>query len=207
MSTKPISRHFRPVKTSWRAMMDGSGSHVGQGLHDVDEDIYSGRGKSAFLGGTSPADGDPVVQVHRPFDRWLIEQATIETLKFQVFFGVAASFEGGNDAFAFTFYDSAGRTLASLQFDTDAIDFGIWVEDGVEREYSGESFLTDYLHALRASVDLTANVWSAELDGLPIFSGRAFTAMDPRPTIAAVGAEWIIADLLSPGDNWLLFDD
>lgn len=187
-----------------------SGSHENQGLHGIDEDIYVGRERSAFLGGTSPADRSDFVQVYHTIDPVQKLGSPLSALEFDVLFGVAASFEGGYDTFSFSFYSDAGEPLASIHFDTSEFDYGIWIDDSAEIYDTSESFLTDFLHHLQIKIDLKANLWEAELDGIAIFDSRPFTALasnDVSLAIGALAAEWRIADPQDPGDNWLLFDD
>ena len=54
---------------------------------------------------------------------------------------------------------------------------------------------------------VSGNVWSADLDGIPLFEEIAFTATESTRNVAGVAVEWEILDTTFPGDNWLLFDD
>ncbi len=185
------------------------GSHVGQGLHGIDEDIYVGQDHSAYLGGTPTDNQTDLVRVYHSFHEAVPQQAEIKRLQFQVLFGIVESLIGGYDTFSFVFYSETNEFLAALHFDTTEFDYGIWTDDGEEATYTGEVFLTDYLHLLTVEIDPQNNQWQADLDGIPIFETIAFTsqsANSPAP-VGKIAAEWRISDPSDPGDNWLLFDD
>ncbi|MDA7526291.1 hypothetical protein N8525_03925 [Verrucomicrobiales bacterium] len=178
------------------------GTNVTEGVHGIDEGLVSGQGNTAYLGANEPEDGTSLVSVHRTMD----ELAT-DVVRFQAIMGITESVERGNDIFSFGFFNEDGETLGTIYFDTTLFDYGVWTGDGRDATYTGEDFLSDYIHTLTVTIDLRANVWSADLDGIPLFDEIAFTAIESKRNVAGVAVEWEILDTTFPGDNWLLFDD
>lgn len=180
------------------------GTNIGQGVHGIDAEAIAGIGQSAYLGAIPPTLGTEAVSVFRPLASPVTSEAVVE---FQTVFGIATSTQSGEDIFTFTFYNADDDYLAAIQFDTTLLDYGIWQDDGSEAVHTGESFEMDVLYLLTVTIDLPANRWSADLDGLPIFTDADFTRSDVDKTLGSVAAEWILVDVNNPGDNWLLFDD
>jgi len=179
-----------------------AGTNLGEGVHGIDEGLVDGQGNTAYLGANEPADGTSSVRVHR-----VLDDLASDVVRFQTVLGITESVERGNDIFSFAFFNEDGETLGAIYFDTTLFDYGVWTGDGRDATHTGEDFLSDYIHTLTATIDLRANVWSADLDGIPVFEEITFTASDSERNVAGVAIEWEILDTTFPGDNWLLFDD
>ena len=179
-----------------------TGTNATEGVHGIDDGFVDGQGKTAYLGANVPAEGTSVVSLDRVMD----ESAT-GVVRFQTIVGITESVGFGTDTFSFGFFNDDGEVLGAIRFDTSLLDFGVWTDDGNEATHTGEDFLSDFVHALTATIDLRSNVWSADLDGIPLFEAIPFTASDATRSVAGVTVEWEIQDSADPGDNWLLFDD
>lgn len=181
------------------------GTHAGQTVHGIDDGAAPDLGKTGFLGANRPPSGTELVSIYRPLAPD-VAPATGE-VRFNVLFGITSSFSGGDDRFSFSILNSNDEFLAAIVFDTSDANFGVWTDDGVVFNDTGELFFTEYLHVLTANIDLERNVWTADLDGILIFDSIPFTGTNIARNVATVAAEWEIDFVDDPGDNWLLFDD
>ena len=179
-----------------------TGTNVSEGVHGIDDGFVDGQGQTAYLGANVPADDTSLVSLDRVMD----ESAT-GVVRFQCVLGITESVGPGTDVFSFGFFNDDGELIGAIRFDTTLLDFGVWTDDGSEATHTGEDYLSDFIHTLTATIDLRANVWSADLDGIPLFEAISFTSSDAARSIAGVTVEWEIQDPTDPGDNWLLFDD
>ncbi|NIP98779.1 MAG: hypothetical protein GWO24_37405, partial [Akkermansiaceae bacterium] len=65
------------------------------------------------------------------------------------------------------------------------------------------------LHVLSVLIDLELNLWSAAVDGVPIFVNETFNGTGLPRTLGPIAAEWQVAgdSPSSYGDNWMLVAD
>ena len=92
--------------------------------------------------------------------------------------GIQDSFaKTARDSFFVSIYNSSGLYLAGIRFDNRQATYGIWRADGANPDHdTGVIFYRGELHLLSFIVNLPANRWSAELDGVPLFENAPFTA-------------------------------
>lgn len=176
-------------------------------------------GKTAFLGFTPPSSTLTTLARSINYD-----PATegVHRLSFESYLGVQDSTNGRRDQFFISFYDIDGNFLAAIIFDNREAE-GLMVRGQGRADGSIQSYATDVpfirgdqvfdvvaLQILRVEIDLATNTWSAQLDGLPLFSDAPFTDPSFAPlTLGATAAEWELTSPLTllAGDNWLFVAD
>jgi len=214
----------------------GSSTHTGRALSGIDAEadhLISGIGHAAAIGGNNtvlppPPTVSRTVNVRRAFNLDPVALGQ-EVAQFHVTLGIKDSTFTGlatrRDNFQFAFYNSSGHLLAFLQFDNTTLDTltqapaqKIW-----RSSYSGASltkldtgftFFYDILMQLRVRINFRTNRWTASLDGLDLFTDQPFyTGPNPR-NLGTIAPEMYIhypvalnPATLTPGDNYMLFDD
>jgi hypothetical protein len=182
------------------------GNSVGVGVHGIDTNLLPGLGKTAFLGSARPKS--TFVAVFRPI---LYDPVTNGTpiVEFETLMGIQDSTNGHRDSFFFTFYNGSGNLLASIRFDNSDLSYGIWRLDGTNQVDTGVDFIRSELNLLFATVDYSNNVWSADLNGIPLFTGALFNATARPRNLGYIAAEWQLAGSTTNdfGNNWMLVAD
>ena len=181
-----------------------TGTHVGEGVHGIDEGRIDGLGKTAFLGFNPPSSNFVGVARSVDYDPLGAGNPTIE---FFSLVGIADSTNGEFDRFYISFYNISDDLLGAIVFDNTADDFGLLRSDGNELVHTGELFVNDEVQGLFVSIDFSTNTWSAKLDGLPVFTNETFNATGAALDLGSVAAEWEVMKPNKPGDNWMLFDE
>lgn len=182
------------------------GSSVGLGVHGIDSNALPALGKTAFIGYARPAS--TFVTVLRPF-RFDAVATNRPLIDFESLMGIQDSTNGYRDSFFFSFYNTNGSFLASIRFSNEDLSFGIWRLDGHAQFDTGRDFVRNELHLLHARMDFAANRWSADLDGIDLFTNAVFTGTTNPLTLGFTAAEWQLAstNLNNHGDNWMLLAD
>jgi len=167
--------------------------------------------KAGYLGFDRPASR--FTTVFRSFNHDPVATG-LSIIYFESLLGVQDSTNGFRDRFNISFYNSNGNFLAGLVFDNNS---GlIRRDDGISVHSTGVKFLVGdpilglaALQILELRIDLVANTWSGEIDGIPLFDRVPFTATIRPRILGPVAAEWQVAALstLSAGNNWLLVAD
>ena len=182
------------------------GNSVGVGVHGIDTNLIPGLGHTAFLGSARPKS--TFVAVFRPI---LYDPVTNGTpiVEFETLMGIQDSTNGNRDSFFFTLYNGTGHLLGSIRFDNTDLSYGIWRLDGTNQVDTGVDFVRAELHLLFASVDFSNNVWSADLDGIPLFTGAVFNATARPRNLGYIAAEWQLTGATTNdyGNNWMLVAD
>lgn len=182
------------------------GNSTNCGVHGIDNGMVPALDNTAFIGGGQPSSR--LVIVARPVN---IDPAADGTplIEFETLVGIEDSTNGKRDSFFFTFYSISGGRLASIRFSNENASFGLWRLDGASQFDTGADFIRGGLHLLFASVDLSRNRWSADLDGIPLFKDETFNATGQTLTFGSAAAEWQLAatDTTGYGDNWMLVAD
>jgi len=167
--------------------------------------------KAGYIGFDRPSNR--FTAVYRNFNHDPVASG-LPIINFESLLGVQDSTNGFRDRFHLSFYNSAGDFLAGITFD-NTTGF-IRRDNGSAVTSTGIKFLVGdpilglaALQILDVRIDLVKNVWSAEIDGIPLFSGVPFTATGKSRTLGAVAAEWEVAasSTASAGNNWLLVAD
>jgi hypothetical protein len=190
----------------WVGTNGWQGTSAGVGIHGIDQDQIPGLGKTAFLGFKRPKSTFVTV-----FRAALYNPATNQcpNLQFESLLGIEDSTNGRRDSFFISFYNIAGYLLASIRFDNVDASYGIWRLDASQQVDTGMDFIRSELHLLNTDIDLFNNVWSADLDGIPLFTGATFNATGVDRDLGFVAAEWQLSSSSTNqyGDNWMLVAD
>jgi len=198
--------NFTVGDDQWAGTDGWLGNNKGFGVHGIDYEIVPGLGKTAFLGFRQPAS--TFVAVLRPINVDPLTDGK-PIVEFETLMGVQDSTNGHRDSFFFSFYNTNGNFLASVRFSNEPLTFGIWRLDGTSQYDTGVTFARNELHLLFSRIDFSSNSWSADLDGIPLFTNSVFNASGRSRTFGSVSAEWQLASssTTNHGDNWLLVAD
>lgn len=160
-------------------------------VQGIDDGIVLGLGKSAFLGFNEPAtrwsyvarqlDHDPAAENSSRID--------IDTL-----LGIQDSTNGRYDYFFVSIYNISGEFLAPIQFSNEQEAYGIWRDDGRTLTDTTVDFLTGEVQLLVLHIDPINNRWSAEFDGIPLFTDEIFTQTGKDITLGSLAYEWQTTD-------------
>ncbi|YCM46151.1 hypothetical protein V2O64_08980 [Verrucomicrobiaceae bacterium 227] len=175
-------------------------------VQGIDDQVILGLSKSAFLGFNEPATRWTYVAKLFNHDSSQKGSALIEV---DTLLGVQDSTNGQNDSFFVSVYNIQGQFLAAIQLSTEEETYGIWRDDGEDLTDTTVDFITGELQLLVLNIDLINNRWSAEHDGIPLFTDQIFTKTINARTFGSLAYEWQVTDP-SPtnhGDNWLLVAD
>ena len=176
-------------------------------------------GKTAFLGFDRPAGA--LTRVFRPVSH--DPAATgLPIVEFESFLGVQDSTNSLRDLFSISFYDGGGTFLAAVVFDNTGNEAEMlrWrglEDDSIESHPTGVPFVRGdqifglvALQILGVQINLAANTWSAQLDGIPLFADETFSDPALAPfTLGSTAAEWELGNPVPAfaGDNWLFVAD
>ena len=139
-------------------------------------------------------------------------------VSFALLFGIEDSTDFTNyrrDNFFVTFYNNLGAPLASIRISNTDTEYGFWYRNGspqsqgYEEIDTGLDFVQGELQELTGVIDFESNRWSAEIDGLPLFTEAVFNGTNRPLYFGFIAIEWEIAQG-SPrdfGDNFLLLSD
>ena len=182
------------------------GNSKGVGVHGIDIGMISGLGNTGFLGGSQPLS--PTVTLLRPVDINPTNTG-VPFVSFEVLMGIEDSINNRRDDFIYTFYNIGGEELAAIRFSNQESSYGIWRRDGNVQYDTGVDFLHGELHILYAEIDFASNKWSADLDGIPLFTNAGFNASGKTLSLGSVAVQWDLTSnvVTEYGDNWMLVAD
>lgn len=209
------------------------GSYAGAKLHAVlseAEHGVVGIGNAAVIGGyattiTKTANGSSVyVAKAVNLDPVALNE---EVATFSVVFGIKDSTGGvtaKRDNFEFLIYNQSNVLLAGVQFDNSTMDTSTgsprrliyrlsWNAATSSYQYvlTGYNFLPAALETLTFRINYNTNVWTASLSDVPIFENIPFHTGTATRNLGSVMARMVVssttASTISPGDNYMLFDD
>jgi hypothetical protein len=189
--------------------LSNAASSAAQGIiQDPVDDLPLGR--AGFLGFAKPPSN--FVSVFRPVDHDPVATEA-SRVQFESLLGLQDSTNGIRDRFHVSVFNISGDFLAALTFDNTSgkilSDDGTTVRDtGVAFQRGDPLLSVAALQILRISIDFEDNVWSATLDGIPLFE-QTFTTTDLPRTLGSFALEWEVAsgDPASAGNNWMLVAD
>ena len=181
------------------------------GAQSIDGDLIPALQNTASLGFNQPA-GD-LTFVAKPINYDHVT-AGAPIVKIDTLLGIEDSTNGRRDDFFLSVYNSAGNRLASIRFDNedptvDGTLFGFWRDDGLLQHDTILDFIHGELFNLFITIDLENNLWSADIDGNPLFENAQFTATNNPVNLGLVSFEWDV-DAPTPnqhGNNFLLVAD
>lgn len=139
-------------------------------------------------------------------------------IAFNLLFGIEDSTDFTNyrrDDFFVTFYNNLGAPLASIRISNTDTDYGFWYRNGspqaadYEEIDTGLDFVQGELQELTGTIDFESNHWSAEIDGLPLFTDAVFNGTNQSLYLGFIAIEWQIGQGAPRdyGDNFLLLTD
>jgi len=192
----------------WAGNEGWLGNSTGAGTHGIDSNQFEGAlGNTAYLGGSQPS-GTTLVTLYRSVN---VDPADtgVPTMACETLMGIADPGHQRRDDFIFNFYNSGGQSLAAIRFSNQEASFGIWRRDGSTQYDTEVEFIRGELHLLHTEIDLVANQWSADLDGIPLFTNAQFTATSGDRDFGSVAAQWDLtaAGVMGYGSNWMLVAD
>ena len=190
---------------------DGWVSNVtGLGVHGIDQDIIAGGGlgKTAFLGFNPPSK--TIITVVKAI-KYSPQPGDLPLVRVETIVGIQDSMaRTARDSFLLNIYNSDGLYLAGIRFDNRPATYGIWRADALNSDHdTGVIFYRGELHLLSFTINLPANQWSAQLDGVPLFEDAPFTATSRSVNFGYLAYEWYLGATVATGygDNWMLIAD
>jgi len=191
-----------------------NGNPKGRGSHGIDAAAAPGLGQSAFIGYASPGGNTNSAVVLRPIPHDPVSSGE-PIIRLVAAIGLNDSDNNspfGNEpernSFFITFFNSAGTTLASLNYNNTEDAFGLWRDDGINTHDTGEEFIRNEVQVLVAEVDFANNTWSVDLGGFQIFRDQQFTDKSGVDLdLGGTAISWQRGAGNSWGNNWMLFDD
>jgi len=200
-----------PVGTDKWVGTDGwIGNSAGTGSHGIDQDVIpgGGLGRTAFLGYRQPSTS--FVYVANPI-QYTPGAGDLDVVEIETLVGIEDSTIGNDnrDSFFVSVWNKAGGYLAGVRFSNVPDSYGLWREDGVGSTNTGVVFVRGELHFLFMRIDLAHNTWSAELDGVPLFTDVQFNASGKPVEMGYLAYEWQLTSSTTSnyGDNWMLVAD
>ncbi len=194
----------------WRASDRTSGAQA------IIPDLLGGAlGNTATLGFNRPNRSLTSVAKTINYDPGTGSSAVVA---FALLFGIEDSTEFTNyrrDDFFVSFYNNNGAPLASIRISNTDTDYGFWYRNGspqsqgYEEADTGLDFVQGELQELTGMIDFASNRWSAEIDGIPLFSEAEFNGTNRSLTLGFIAIEWQVAQggTSSYGDNFILVSD
>lgn len=187
------------------------GNSKGVGVHGIQQDVIpeGGLGKTAFLGFNKPSA--TFVFTAKPIN-YQPESTDLQIVEVETLVGIQDSsvLNPNRDSFFVSVWNSTGNYLAGVRFSNDPSSYGIWRNDGSANEVDTQGvFVRGELHLLYMRIDLAHNRWSAELDGLELFSDATFNATAEDVDMGFLAYEWQLTSSTTAnyGDNWMLVAD
>ena len=207
---------FPAGDNQWHGFDNWQSNDRTSGAQAIVENLLGGAlGKTAALGFNRPQQSFTTVVRRISYDP--AEQGN-PLISFALLFGIEDSTAETNfrrDDFFVTFYNEPGAPLASIRISNTDTDYGFWYRNGspqspgYEEIDTGLDFVQGELYELTGLIDFSSNRWSAEIDGLPLFSDAEFNGTNRSLSLGFIGIEWQIAQG-SPGtygDNFMLLSD
>ncbi len=207
---------FPAGDNQWHGFDNWQSNDRSSGAQAIIDNLLGGAlGKTAALGFNRPNQTFTTVARRVSYDP--VEQGN-PLVAFALLFGIEDSTAVTNfrrDDFFVTFYNGPGAPLASIRISNTDTNYGFWYRNGSPRSAgyeeidTGLDFVQGELYELTGLIDFGANRWSAEIDGLPLFSDVVFNGTNDSLSLGFIAIEWQIAQG-SPGgygDNFILLSD
>ena len=165
--------------------------------------FFSSSLSQAYLG----YSGGNNLQLDRPFNH-TPDLATRPLVRFSVKMQVFDSTNFQYDHFRWRFYNQSSQRLFSIDFNN--ADYSIaTVLDGAAatNSFSTTAFNNSTIYTLSVLMDFSSNRWSAFLDEKVIAANLPITTTGAVLNLRSVAVAWVQNSVLTPGDNFLVFDD
>lgn len=176
---------------------------TGTGGNGIRTNIFTSSLSQAYIGDS----GGNNLQLERPFN-YTPDLATRPIVRFSVKMQVFDSTNFQYDHFRWRFYNQSSQRLFSIDFNN--ADFSIaTVLDGAAatNNFSTTAFDNFTAYTLSVIMDFSSNRWSAFLDERVIVANQPITTTGAALNLRSVAVAWVQNSALSPGDNYLVFDD
>jgi subtilisin-like proprotein convertase family protein len=181
-------------------LLDGSGGN------GIVEEYFAGRGQQAFVGFTPPEQFGDSLFVWQPINH-TPNTATAPVIRFSVLMMIVDSSNGVYDDFGWSFFNTDGRFLFSLDFDNSDLGIYYFLDGANDYVWTGVDFDNDLLHELTVLIDFANHQWTAFIDGIVLVEDAPLTTTGLREDLGDVDAYWSPRNDAFPGNNYLLFDD
>lgn len=201
--------NFPAGENQWQGT-DGWVSNASTGgVQSIDSEAIpgGGLGQTASIGFNRPPTTFSTVFRNMDFDPSAKADALVIV---EVLLGIQDSTNNFRDSFFVSIYNRAGEFLASIRFSNEDETFGVWRGDSNDETDTDIPFIRGELHLLTLRIDAAANVWSADLDDLPLFRAEIFCARTERErTFGPLAFEWQLSQNATAlyGNNWMLVAD
>ena len=202
---------FATGANQWSANASWTSNDTTSGAQSIDEDVLPALLKTASLGFVRPARDVTFVALDLGYDHIASGAPVVEI---DTLIGIEDSTNNRRDDFFISIYNSGGNRLASIRFDNEDPNslnsqFGIWWENGTNQFDTLVDFIPSELFNLFATIDLESNTWSADIEGIPLFTDEQFTNTNNPLDFGFLAFEWdLTANATSLyGDNFLLVAD
>ena len=179
--------------------------HEGSGGNGIVTNFIPGAGQSAYIGFGAPSATE-FNNVWRPVNLAPVP-TSLSAVTFSVTMLVVDSTDGHRDDFRWSFYNTNGSRLFSLDFDnsTEGINYAL---DGAGGFVStGFQFTRGAVHELAVTLNFPRNRWQALLDGTVLTAPLPITTTNAALNLGDIDAVWAIRTPGSAGNNYLVFDN
>lgn len=210
------------------------GTHAGQdrsGILAEADHAIPGIGNAGYIGGnTDPITGSTIfVRKLLNYTPWSPPAVQNEVVTVRLLVGIkdSSGLVITRDNFEVVLFNnntlsggSGSFPLAGIQFDNSQINTS--TQKPWQRVYrygydtstqslryvnTGATFVYDTLQQLEMRINYRTNLWSASLDGVPLFSDLVFYAGPHSRNLGSVLVRCQVTSTLLPGSNYMLFDD
>ena len=138
------------------------------------------------------------------------DESDTPEVEIELLMGIQDSTNNIGDSFFVSIYNLEGDLLGALRFSNEDATYGIWRSDGQRETDTGIDYILGELHVIDISINFETNLWSASIDGLPMFTEATLSARNNRErTFGPLAIEWQLTErfVSQHGDNWMLLAD
>ena len=186
----------------------GSGPSGDIGGNGIVTNYFEGFGQQAYIGYSPPAEKAQFCSVFRPVNLASINPGAA-VVKFSVLMQIvdSSSDNGHRDDFRWSFYNTDGTRLFSLDFDNASQLISCLLDGDSKFASTGCAFDNLGSYQLAVTMNFARNLWSATLEGQVLVHAKPITTTGAPLNLGDVDAVWFMADPQQPGNNYMLFDD
>ena len=195
--------NFTAGADKWAGTDGWVANSVGTGSHGIDQDLLTGLGRTGFLGYVQPTTTTVAMAKSIPYNP---ATTGVPKIHFEILLGIEDSKNGHRDDFYVYFYNASSQALGAIGFLNSSSSGSISRYDGSVSTLTASYFACGEPYLLTGTIDLTANTWSAELDGVPIFSNATFNANGRSRVLGSLAFVWQLrgGSVANFGDNFLM---
>jgi len=183
----------------WKGLGTG-----GNGLL-TEPNAFPGFGQQAYVGFFPPTTQERDTFVWRP-----INLATIPTetpiIQFTVLLEIVDSTNRHFDEFQWIVSNTAERPLLTISLENNSREI-FFIRDGIDTfQSTGVKFENNVRYAFELTMNFAENTWSAKLDGALLASAQPIALPATLRDLGDVAAAWVVKEIATPGDNFMVFD-